>query len=120
MGLIQEATQMVSSGIGLVGQEFLTWDDGSGHSSLRNTLIRRVVSSEGDVFFEVIDYRRKLEGELTRYEDPARAAHTFARLIGRSALSRAVAAHRYAFLFPRGSSLDWRRERTNVRRVRAA
>lgn len=114
MGLIQEATQMLSQGIGLVAQEFITWDDGEGASSLRSTVLRRVVHSGGDVFYEVVDYRKSLNGELHRFDEPTQAAHTFARLVGRSALSRAVAAHRYAYLFPRGSSLDWHRSRRKV------
>ncbi|MFT4974860.1 MAG: hypothetical protein ACI8S6_000743 [Myxococcota bacterium] len=119
VGMLQETAEMVASGIGLVAREVQTWSDGETLTSLRPTLIRRVVSTRGEVAYEVVDYRSSLEGELHRFDEPVAAARLLLHLVGRCALSQAIASHRYAYLFPRGSSLDWSPGRTLPRHVRA-
>ena len=42
-----------------------------------------------------------------RFERVYQALRAFERLVGRNGLARAISEHRYAHLFPQGSSLSW-------------
>ncbi len=42
-----------------------------------------------------------------RFQRVYQALRAFERLVGRNGLARAISEHRYAHLFPQGSSLSW-------------
>lgn len=48
-----------------------------------------------------------LDQQPRRFKRVYQALRAFERLVGRNGLSRAISEHRYAHLFPLGSSLSW-------------
>ena len=48
-----------------------------------------------------------LDQQPRRFKRVYQALRAFERLVGRNGLSRAISEHRYAHLFPIGSSLSW-------------
>lgn len=106
MALKHEAAAMLATGIGLVAQELTAWGNGETMTNLRPTLVRKTDRS-GEICYEVVDYRHNLTGQVQRFTEPLEATTLFQKLVGRAAMSRAVASHRYGYLFPKGSSLEW-------------
>ena len=47
------------------------------------------------------------DAECETFEDAEVAARAFARKVGWTSLSNVLAQHRYHYLFPNGSSLEW-------------
>lgn len=125
MGLIQEASEMVERGTRLVAREVLMWGTGEVQVGARPTILQRVSGVEGDVRYEVIDFRHEPGGHVLVYENAYAAASALKRTVGGAALSRALSELRYAHLFPNGSSLEWPAQPTPMevrvtRRIRAA
>ena len=48
-----------------------------------------------------------LDQQPRRFKRVYQALRAFERLVGRNGLARAISEHRYAHLFPLGSSLSW-------------
>lgn len=104
---VHEAAEMVSSGQTVVARELMMWRDGEIIRNLRPTLLRRVGDAHWGMFYEIVDYREDLSGEVTQFRDPLQAARSLRERVGGAALARALSALRYSHLFPAGSSLEW-------------
>ena len=71
-----------------------------------NTVRRRCVN--GRFVYEITDRSHESGDEIHTYKDVETAALIFAELVGWVALDKAVSAQRYQWLFPKGSTLDWK------------
>ena len=100
MYLIAEAIAMLRSGRILVG-----WGED-----------RVTVRSSRQGGFVITHYVNGVFDRREKVRSPRTALRRFRDAVGRPGMVAALDAHRYPFLFPNGSSLDWAGER----RMRAA
>jgi hypothetical protein len=106
MKLMVEATDMIRSGITLNARRMVARRGRPvAVSPYENTIRRRCVN--GRYVYEVIDRSLVDEGVTSTYVDLEEAAWAFADQVGWVALGMAVATHRYEWMFPAGSTLDW-------------
>ena len=70
---------------------------------------RVTVGPSSDGGFVVTGYEGGLPVQRKTFENPRRAIAFFRAAVHREGLLQALDAHRYAWMFPNGSSLDWAR-----------
>lgn len=58
--------------------------------------------------YAVTGYESGAPVQRKTFDDPRRAIRFFRAAVKRDGMLQAVSAQRYAFLFPQGSSLEWR------------
>jgi hypothetical protein len=78
-----------------------------------NTVKRRCVN--GQYVYEITDRSHDSGDETHTYKDVESAALIFAELVGWIGLSKTVSEHRYQFMFPKGSTLDWQTQKSQRR-----
>ena len=114
MRLVAETIGMLKQGITLSAQR-ATVHRGCPVvlSSYINTVRRRCVN--GQYVYEITDRSHDAGDETHTYKDVESAALIFAELVGWIALDKAVSEYRYQWMFPSGSTLDWKTKKTQRR-----
>lgn len=106
MRLVVEVIGMLSQGTTLHVHRTVARRGRPVATAPRASTLQRRVSNERYVY-DIVDRDQFPEGVVTTFEDPEEAAQVFAQKVGWAALSSVLAEHRYYYLFPNGSTLDW-------------
>lgn len=114
MRLVRETIGMLEQGITLSARR-ATVNRGCPvvHSPYTNTIKRRCIN--GQYVYELTDRSHAAGNETHTYRDVETAALIFAELVGWIGLSKAVSEYRSQWLFPMGSTLEWKTQKAQRR-----
>ena len=106
MRLIAESTEMLERGFPLNAPRTLAKRGRPVRRAPRENTVQQITAG-GRICYEVIDRIEEPEGIRQVFDSAEQAAWAFAEQVGWVALREAVNEHRYEWLFPVGSTLDW-------------
>ena len=108
MRLVFEVIGMLDQGIPLSGCRMSARRGQPLRISSKTFTIRKQ-HNNGCYIYGIIESSNP-DAECETFEDAEVAVRAFARKVGWTSVSSVLAQHRYHYLFPNGSSLEWRRE----------